>query len=146
MTGKDYTCTIQAPVPAAQAFDKISSVSEWWGKDFEGRAREQGDAFTVRFGKTFVDFKISDAAPGSRIVWDVVDCYIPGLKDQTEWTGTSVVWELSSSNGTTTVKMTHRGLVPEVECYGMCEQGWNFYVAKSLLQYLTEGKGLPNGK
>lgn len=146
MTGKDYSCSIQAPVPVQQAFDRIGQVSEWWAKDFEGRAKEQGDAFTVRFGKTFVDFTIAQADPGKRIVWQVVNCHLDWLKDKTEWKGTSVLWDLSSKNGITTVTMTHRGLVPEVECYGMCEQGWNFYVGKSLLQLFAEGKGDPNGR
>lgn len=145
MTGKDYQCSIQAPVSAKDAFEKIGRVPEWWAKDFEGRASEQGDAFTVRFGKTFVDFKIAEADPSKRIVWQVVNCHLDWLKDKTEWNGTSVVWELSSSNGGTTVTMTHRGLVPGIECYGNCEQGWNSFVGKSLLQYLIEGKGLPNG-
>lgn len=146
MAGKDYQCSIQAPVPATEAFDKISRVSEWWAKGFEGRTEEPGDAFTVRFGKTFIDFKVVEAVPGGRAVWDVTDCYIEPLKDKTEWSGTSVVWEISSSDGTTTVAMTHHGIVPGVECYGMCEQGWNLYVGKSLLQLLAEGKGIPNDK
>lgn len=146
MPSQDYECNIQAQAPAEECFEKIGRVSEWWTKDFNGSAQKPGDAFTVHFGETFVDFKIAEAIPGKKIVWQVTNCNLPWLKDKTEWNGTSVIWELSSENGTTTVAMTHRGLVPEVECYNNCQEGWNFYVAKSLRQFLTGGKGLPDGK
>jgi hypothetical protein len=65
------------------------------------------------------------------------------LKDTTEWNGTSVVWDLSSHGGKTTLTMTHRGLVPGIECYETCEKGWNFYLEKSLFKFLADGEGLP---
>ena len=71
MKTQDYTCSIQSSVSAKEAYDKIARVSEWWAKDFKGSARNLGDTFTVRFGETFVDFKISEAVPDSRIVWQV---------------------------------------------------------------------------
>src|SRR5438552_2984859 len=115
----DYQCTTEAPVTPGEAFEKISRVPEWWAADFKGRAQKPGDTFTVRFGETVVDFKIVEAVPGKRVVWQVTDCYINlhRLKDKTEWTGTSIVWEVAPSDGATTVSMTHRGLAPEVECY-----------------------------
>lgn len=143
MTTLDYTCSIQAPVSANEAYDKIAHVSEWWAKNFEGSARKLGDTFTVRFGETFVNFKISEAVPDSKIVWEVANCSLPWLQDKTEWNGTSVAWEISPSNGTTTVTITHRGLVPGAECYSVCEKGWNGHVQKSLLQFLNGGKGMP---
>ena len=143
MANSDYTCSIQAPVPAADAFEKIARVSEWWAKNFEGSARKLGDTFTVRFGETFVDFRISEAAPGRRIVWQVANCNLHWLKNKTEWNGTSVAWDLAPSNGATTVTMTHHGLTPEVECYSACENGWNGHVKSSLLELMTGGKGHP---
>jgi hypothetical protein len=142
----DYQRIIEVPVTAGEAFEKISRVPEWWISDFKGSAQRVGDAFTVRFGETWVDFKIAEAVPGKRVVWQVTNCNLPWLKDKTEWTGTRVVWEISSSNGTASVSMTHEGLVPGIECYDSCEKGWDFYVTKSLLQFLTSGKGLPEGE
>lgn len=144
MTTLDYACSIQAPVTTKEAYDKIARVSEWWVRNCEGSARKVGDTFTVRWGETFVDFKISEALADHRIVWHVVDCYLPWLKDKTEWKGTSVAWDLASSDGTTTVNLIHHGLTPEVECYTTCEKGWKQYFEGSLLQFLTEGKGAPS--
>lgn len=144
MTAQDLQCSIKAPISAKDAIDRISRVSEWWVKDVEGSARKLGDTFTVRSGKTSVDFKIVEAVPGRRIVWQVTDCNLSWIGNKTEWKGTSVVWEVSSGNGTATVTLTHHGLIPGMECYESCEQGWGFYVGTSLLQFLTEGKGLPD--
>lgn len=143
MAPKDYQCKILTSASAKEVYEKIARVSEWWAKDFTGTARKLGDTFTVRWGETFVDFKISEAVPENRVVWQVVNCNIPRLQDTTEWNGTSVAWDVSSSNGTTTVTLTHHGITPEVECYGMCEKGWNSAVQNSLLQFLNEGKGVP---
>jgi len=143
MTTHDYTCSIQASVSTAEAYDKIARVSEWWAKNFKGSARNLGDTFTVRFGETFVDFKISDAIPNRRIVWHVANCHLPWLKDKTEWNGTEAIWEISANNGMTTIKFTHHGLTPDVECFSACEKGWNGHIQNSLLKLLMEGKGFP---
>jgi hypothetical protein len=41
--------------------------------------------------------------------------------------------------------MTHVGLVPDIECYDMCSQGWDYLILKSLLNLITENKGNPVG-
>jgi hypothetical protein len=147
MTKQDYKLSISAPVSASDAYDKIARVSEWWTKYVEGSARNFGDVFTVRFGEnfggTFVEFKITEAVPGSKVVWHVTNCYLPWLKDKTEWNDTNVVIEVSASQSDTTVTMSHEGLTPEVECFEACEQGWNKYIGQSLKQFLTDGYGMP---
>jgi hypothetical protein len=143
MKAQDYTCSIQTSVSAAEAYDKIARVSDWWAKNFEGAARKVGDTFTVRFGETFVDFAISDAHPNRKIVWQVADCYLPWLKDKTEWNGTFVTWEIAPQAGVTSIKFTHHGLTPDVECYSACETGWDGHIKKSLLNLLNVGKGFP---
>jgi len=143
MSKPDYTCTIQSTASAADAYDKIARVSEWWAKDFEGKAHDLGDTFTVRFGETFVDFEITEAVPSRRVVWSVTDCHLEWIADKTEWTGTRVAWDIESVNGATAVTITHHGLVPGVECYNDCEEGWNGHVQNSLLQFLNGGKGMP---
>jgi hypothetical protein len=111
-----------------------------------GRFPELGDTFTVRFGETFVDFRVSEVVPEKRIVWQVTDCNLHFIPNKKEWNNTRVVWDVSSENESTNVRMTHVGLVPEHQCYQNCEQGWNFFVRESLLKLLTENKGLPDGK
>lgn len=144
MGSQDYHAAILAPVTASEAMARIGRVSDWWTRGFEGKSRTVGDTFTVRFGKTFVDFRISEVVPGKKIVWEVADCNLDWIRDKKEWKGTTIVWEISSRNGLTEIGMTHVGLVPEQECYTNCKPGWDFYVTKSLQKLLEENIGLPD--
>ena len=144
MKKQDYNCSITANITAKEAIKGISCVSDWWAKHFEGSSQNLGDVFTVRFGETFVTFKITEIIADTKIVWAVTDCYLHWLKDKTEWKDTKVVWEIFEKNNSTQVNFTQIGLVPEIECYASCIKGWDQYVKGSLLKLLTEKKGLPN--
>ena len=143
MEQQNYQSSIAADFTPAVAFEAIGRVNEWWARDIEGRTTTLNDVFTVHFGETYVTFEITESVPNEKIAWHVTDCYLPWLKDKTEWTGTTVVFEISPSGDETQVTMTHIGLVPEVECYNGCEAGWNRYFKGSLFKLLTEHAGVP---
>ena len=143
MEQNNYHSRITANVTPAQAFAGIANVNEWWAKNFEGRALQNGDTFTVRFGDTKVDFEITGAIPDEKIIWNVKDSYLPWLKNKTEWNNTSVVWAIAEEGDSTVIDMTHIGLVPGVECYEACDAGWTKHIAGSLQKLLTEGAGQP---
>lgn len=127
-----------------QAFEAISQVPQWWAKNFEGSAQHPGDRFTVRFGETFCNFKITEATPPQKIVWLVEDCCLHFVADKKEWQHTQVVFELQEKeNGAAEVTMTHIGLHPGVECYSMCHRGWDQFIKGSLYNFITENKGQP---
>ena len=146
MSQKDYTATISAKITAKEAIDRISRVPDWWTKGFTGASQKPGDTFTVRFGETFVDFRVTEFVPEKRVVWEVTDCNLHFIPNKKEWNNTRVVWEATTEKDLTSVCMTHVGLVPDHQCYQNCEEGWNFFVKQSLLKLLTENKGLPDGK
>jgi len=143
MNQQNFQCSIAADVTPAEAFESINQVNQWWAKNFEGSSQKRNDVFTVRFGDTFVTFKISEMVADEKVVWDVTDCYLPWLNDKTEWNGTSVVFEISPVGDETQVAMTHVGLVPEVECFTACEAGWNRHIKGSLFNLLTKHEGAP---
>ena len=143
MKKQDFNATISVNSTAQEAFEKIAQVGNWWAKDFTGKAKKLNDTFTIRFGDTFVDFKISEAIPDAKIVWYVTNSYLPWLTDKTEWNNTKVVFDISSENNQTKIDFTHVGLVPEIECYDNCEKGWTRFATISLPKFINEGKGLP---
>jgi hypothetical protein len=143
MEKQNYHSCIMVNADAKKVFENISRVSSWWATDFEGHAKNPGDMFTVHFGETFVTFKIAQAIPGRKIVWEVVDCNLHWLSDKKEWKNTKINWEVSSKGDQTQIDFTHIGLVPGIECYSDCTKGWNFFVQESLLKLISEGKGLP---
>lgn len=139
----NYTATITVNATPETAFEKIAKVDGWWAKKFTGRALNVNDTFKVDFGDTFVDFKITESIPGKKIVWYVTDCNLHWINAKKEWNDTKVVWDISSKNNTTQIKMTHVGLVPGVECYEACKPGWDGHVKESLLAFINENKGKP---
>jgi hypothetical protein len=144
MDQQNYNACIAVTINPREAFEGISHVSEWWATNFEGSAKNLNDVFTVRFGETFVTFKIVEMVADKKIVWQVIDCHLFWLNDKSEWKDTKIAWEISTKNNLTQISMTHVGLVPEIECYTDCQKGWNFYVKESLFKLLTERKGLPD--
>jgi hypothetical protein len=61
-------------------------------KDLEGTSKKPGDIFTVHFGDTFTTFKTVKFVPETRVVWQVVDCYLGWLSDKKEWDNTKIEW------------------------------------------------------
>jgi uncharacterized protein YndB with AHSA1/START domain len=144
MNSENYQCSFTANYPAREAFDSITRVSEWWTGDMEGSSKNLNDLFTVRFGETSAIIKIVQWVPDEKIVWQVVDCHLHFLKDKIEWKDTRLLWEVVQAGETTEVRMTHIGLVPEIECYANCKDGWDYYVKTSLFELLTRHKGRPD--
>ena len=140
---KDFHRTITVNASPKEAIKKISQVNSWWAKNFTGSAEKLDDKFTVRFGETFVDFLISEVIPDKKVVWKVTDCNLHWIKAKKEWTNTEVVFEISTENHKTRIDFTHLGLVPGVECYDDCEEGWTGHLTKSLVNFINQGKGMP---
>jgi Activator of Hsp90 ATPase homolog 1-like protein len=112
----------------------------------EGNTSAIGNPFTVRFGDTWVNFEITEMIPNQKIVWQVMDSYLPWLADKKEWNDTRLVFELSETAGGTQLSTTHIGLTPQMECFDNCRQGWDFYAGDSLRLLITEGMGKPGGR
>jgi Activator of Hsp90 ATPase homolog 1-like protein len=144
MTGQDYSASITVNITAAEATDGINRVADWWTASFTGASEKIGDAFTVRWGETFVDFAVVEHIAAKRIVWRVTDCNLPFTEDKKEWKNTEVVFDISSDDAATTVTMTHSGLEPGVSCYETCRKGWDFFITESLQNLLTENQGMPD--
>lgn len=143
MKQENFNCVMNVEAPAGKVFNDINHVSEWWMKNTTGDSESLNGRFTVDFKGPFVDFKITDLIPDTKVEWLVTDCDLPWLKDAKEWKDTKVIFELSEKDNSTQINFTHVGLVPGIECYDSCVKGWTQYVIGSLQKLITEGKGLP---
>ena len=143
MKNQDFNCSITTNVTTDEAMAAISRVPEWWVTNFEGASQKLGDVFTARVGETFVTFNITEFIPNTKVVWTVVNCYFPWLRNKTEWIGTRIVFEVSNENNLTTITLTHLGLGPQSEGYDNFVKGWKGYFQGSLLKLLNEGIGQP---
>jgi hypothetical protein len=144
MNDKSYSKTIEAKVSPSEAIKKICDVHAWWGKNFEGKSNNEGNVFTVRFKNgDMYKMKIAEVTADKKIVWDVIDAHQTWVKEPTEWIGTKIIWEIKENDDGSEIHFTHLGLVPELECYDNCKQGWDYLMLQSLLELLNTGKGMP---
>jgi hypothetical protein len=147
MNDQGFTTTFTVDQTPEEAFAAINNVRGWWSGNIDGSTDRLGDEFTYRYE----DFhrsrqRISELIPGKKVVWHVLDGYLKFTQDTTEWTGTDVIFEISREGDKTVVRFTHRGLVPELECFGVCSNAWGSYVNGSLRSLIASGEGQPNEK
>ena len=140
---QDFTYSLTVKASAKDALNKISQVNLWWAKDFKGKASKLNDKFSVHFGDTYVDFRISEVIPDKKITWLVTDCNLHWIKDKKEWKNTECIWTLTEKDGKTQIDFVHKGVTPESECYESCKPGWTHHLKDSLLKLIDEGKGFP---
>jgi hypothetical protein len=146
MNKQDYTLSITVNATAQETFNSINNVEAWWTTDFEGRLNNINDIFTVRFGEVFITMKVLELMVNEKIVWLVIDCNKPWLKNTKEWTGTKLNWEILEENNKTQINFTHIGLIPNIECFDVCANAWSDYLQNSLLNFINTSKGLPTLK
>jgi hypothetical protein len=72
--------------------------------------------------------KIIEFLPNERVVWHINEAFLNFTQEPGEWVGTDVTFEITPKGGETEMRFTHRGLVPELECFEACSITWGFYV------------------
>jgi len=81
-----------------------------------------------------------EVIPDKKIVWLVTENKLSWLnKDKEEWTNTKMIFEISTQDEKTILHFTHEGLVPEKECFAMCEKGWTMIVKDWLFHFIGFG-------
>lgn len=147
MNTADFTTAILVDQTPEEAFKAINNVRGWWSEEIEGNTEKLNDEFKYRFEDVHqCHMKLVEVIPNKKVVWLVKDNYFKFTKDKTEWTGTKISFEISKKDNKTEVRLTHHGLVPEYECYEICNKAWTQYIQQSLFNLITKGKGQPNGK
>ncbi|MEO6488769.1 MAG: SRPBCC domain-containing protein [Ferruginibacter sp.] len=147
MTTTDFTTTIIVGQTPSEVFNAINNVRGWWSEEIEGVTNKLNREFDYHYQDVHRSkMKIVEFVPNQKVVWQVLDNYFSFTEDKTEWKGNTIVFEISPKDDKTELRFTQQGLVPENECFDICEKAWNTYIQKSLYNLITQGKGQPNGK
>jgi hypothetical protein len=147
MSTSDFTTSLLVDQSPKQVFDAINDVRGWWSEEIEGSTDKLNAEFTYHYEDVHrCKMQIIEFIPERKVVWLVLENYFKFTKDQTEWVGTKIHFDISEKEGKTQIRFTHRGLVPEYECYDICQNAWTNYIQNSLRNLITKGKGQPNGK
>jgi hypothetical protein len=144
---KDYTASFTVDQTPEEVFNAINNIRGWWSENIEGSTDKLGAEFSYRYQDAhFCKIKITELVPGKRIAWHVLDNRFNFTKDKNEWKDTDIIFEISKRVNKTEVQFTHRGLVPEYECFDVCSNAWGSYINGSLRSLIATGRGKSNPK
>ncbi|WP_428231873.1 SRPBCC family protein [Flavobacterium sp.] len=144
---KDYTSTILVEQNPVTVFNAIKNFRAWWSEEIEGNTDKLNETFFYHYQDVHLSkIKLIEIVPNKKLVYEVLDNEFNFVKDKREWIGTKLIFDISNENGKTKMQFTHEGLVPEHECYSVCQDAWTSYIQGSLKSLITTGKGKPNAK
>ncbi len=142
---QDFSITISVDQTPGEVFDAIIDPRGWWSKNIDGRTDAAGEEFTYRYQDAHLcKIRVTELVRAERVTWLVVDNYFNFAEDKSEWKGTEIRFDIADSGGKTEIRFTHRGLVPDYECFDVCSNSWDFYLRTSLRALIRTGQGLPN--
>lgn len=145
MTTTDFTTVLLVDQSPKAVFDAVTNVRGWWSEEIEGGTSQLNDVFHYHFEDVHrCEIKLIEVIPNKKVVWLIVDNYFKFTEDKSEWTGTKVIFDMEEKSDKTALRMTHVGLVPEYECFEICQNAWTNYIQNSLRSLITTGKGMPN--
>jgi hypothetical protein len=142
---QSYTTSITVDRPAREVFESIKDVRSWWNQDLTGESDRVGAEFVHEVKDIHrARIQVTELVPGKTVVWRVLENWMSFIDDQREWVGTEIRFDLTDADGGTKIRFTHVGLVPDYECFDVCDVAWSFYIQQSLRSHVTAGAGQPN--
>lgn len=108
-----------------------------------------GDIVTFQFPPTYWTMHATKLVPYECVELECIEAHhiddrLPSTILQ-EWKGTKLKWKIESKGNNTELTFVHKGLVPSLDCYEICEAGWDHFFVNSLKSFLETGKGSPGG-
>jgi hypothetical protein len=149
MSSPNFSVAISVNRTPEEVFHAVNDVRGWWTGEpgVKGRTDRLGAEFTYQYKDLhFTKQRITEFVPGKKVVWLVLDSKLSFVKDQTEWNGSKITFDIAKKGQKTELKFTHVGLVPEVECYGDCSSAWGYYVKGPLRKLIGAARAAPSTK
>ena len=142
-----YTREITVSSSPGAAYQALTTgFNQWWTTSCN-LISKTGDKITFRFGPTYWVMRTNNLIPDNSIELECIEAHHvhEGLPSSilNEWEGTKLKLEILKEGESTKTVLVHEGLVPSLNCYEACEQGWDYYFLTSLKQYLETGDGSP---
>jgi hypothetical protein len=118
-------------------------ASGWWSTSGDVVTREGALLRLNWSGGDHVVFRVDRAERPAAMRWTCVAQHDGSLEPPDEWVGTTLSFAFADEGGATRLDFVHHGLVPQLECFGVCERGCDFFLRRSLKQLVEAGEGLP---
>lgn len=147
MENKDFTTSFLVEESPEKVFKAVNNVKGWWSENVTGKTEEINGEFLYHYKDVHTcKMKVIELIAGRKVVWLVLENNFNFTKTKDEWKGNKIVFDISQSDGKTRLEFTQIGLVPEYECFNVCQDAWTSYIQGSLKDLITTGKGKPNTK
>ena len=147
MESKNFTTTILVDQNPETAFNAIKNFRAWWSVEIEGNTDKLNETFFYHHKDVHLcKIQLIEINPDKKLVYLVLDNEFNFIEDKSEWVNTKLIFQITTEGDKTRVQFTHEGLVPECECYDVCNDAWTSYIQGSLQSLIATGKGKPNPK
>ena len=147
MENQDFTTHFTVNKSPREVYHAINNIRGWWSENIEGATDQLNSTFRYHYQDVHKSaIKITVLVPGSKVVWHILENFFKFTKDENEWTGTDIIFDISEQDGKTNLTFTHKGLIPTYECFELCRDAWTHYIQGSLKELITTGKGSPTPK
>ncbi|HTI60795.1 SRPBCC domain-containing protein [Mucilaginibacter sp.] len=144
MNNENFTVSFLVDQSPNEAFEAIKNVRGWWTEGVDGDTGKLNDEFSVQFWDVhYSKQKLIEVVPNKKITWLITDSKLTFIEDESEWTGTTIIFDIARKGDQTEVRFMQIGLVPGIECYKDCSHAWTGYINGSLKSLITTGKGKP---
>ncbi|MBG6122630.1 glutaminase [Corynebacterium aquatimens] len=133
---KDFSESFTVPVSAVDAYEAIAHPKDWWDEEnqdstVEGNADEQGAEFQMDTEDGSNLYVVQEADEGERLVWSVEQS--GESNEDEEWRDTNIIFDLEEADdGSTRVRVTHRGLKPHDRNYDQAVRDWRKRITQRL--------------
>ena len=147
MVANSYTREIVVSnTPSAAYLALTSEFDKWWTAS-SSPVNAVGDTVTFRFDTTDWTMRATKLVHEKSVELECVEAHHvhEGLPAsiRKEWEGTKLKWNIQQQGNKTKISFVHEGLVPSLDCYEICEMGWDHFFVNSLKNYLDRGEGNP---
>jgi hypothetical protein len=121
-------------------------IGSWWTPS-DKEISAVNDVVTFRFAPTYWTMRVEQYVQDQLLILECIEANHEDKKlpasIREEWLGTKLNWQLEKARDKTKITFIHDGLVPQLECFEICEAGWDYFFVNSLKSYIETGKGHP---
>jgi len=144
MADKSYAREIITKNSPGAAYRALTLGFDKWWTAGNNPVTKVGDELTFRFDTTFWTMRVIGLVPDKSVEFECIEAhhFHEGLSELIleEWKGTKLKWKIEVVGDKTKISFVHDGLIPSLNCYDICETGWDYYFVNSLKNYLDTGR------
>jgi hypothetical protein len=151
MNSENYQKSILVDAQAREAYRALTSGYSLWWTPCDGVFSNTGDRITFRFPPqvSYWTFEVKKLVVDQYVELECIEAHHIILEkpnaSKTEWLGSTLRFEIEAVGHRVKILLTHEGLTPKMDCFEVCEAGWDHFFLNSLKKYLNTGTGEPHG-